>query len=234
MALALFDLDNTLLDGDSDFLWGEYLCSVGAVDATTYRRENARHYRAYVEGSLDIHEFLAFGLRPLAAHRPDELLRWRAAFMRESILPIIPAAARELVAGHRARGDLPVIVTATNRFVTEPISAELGVEHLLATEPEQLDGHYTGGVSGTPCFREGKVIRVEAFIAAHGGSLDDATFYTDSHNDLPLLERVGRPVAVNADPVLSAIAARRGWPTFSLRTPHGAALHARRLAAAGD
>lgn len=223
MTLALFDLDHTLLDGDSDYLWGEYLCDRGVVDRARYRAENARFYREYREGRLDIHEFLNFGLRPLAENDPETLRHWRAAFVREQILPIIPAAARELLDRHRAQGHTLLVITATNRFVTEPIATELGVEHLLATEPEMEGGRYTGRVTGIPCFRDGKVARLHEWLARHGGTLGDSWFYSDSHNDLPLLERVTHPVAVNPDPVLTAIASDRRWSTLALTAgPAGA------------
>lgn len=212
MALALFDLDHTLLAGDSDYLWGEFLCDLGVVDRETYRRENARYYRDYQAGRLDIHEFLRFGLAPLAAHAPDDLFAWRRRFITERIEPIVAPAGLDALAGHRQQGDRPVIITATNAFVTAPIAELLGVADLLATEPEIVNGRYTGNVSGIPCFREGKVKRLEAWLATHEASLADSWFYSDSHNDLPLLEAVTHPVAVNPDPVLKQAAERLNWP----------------------
>ena len=185
-----------------------------------YEAQNAAFFEQYKAGTLDIHEYLGFALRPLAAHTSAELARWHGAFMRERILPMITPRARALVARHRAAGELCAVVTATNSFVTAPIAREFGVPHLLATEPEAVDGRYTGRVAGVPCFREGKIERVEAWLRALGQRLDtleDSTFYSDSHNDLPLLERVRRPVAVDPDPQLAAEAARRGWPVISLR-----------------
>lgn len=221
MPIALFDLDHTLLDGDSDYLWGEFLCDRGVVDRDWYRAENARYYRAYREGRLDIHEFLNFGLDPLTRHPLETLHRWREDFVRDCILPIIPADARALLDRHRQQGHRLAIVTATNRFVTAPIAAELGVANLLATEPEFRDGRYTGRVKGTPCFREGKIRHVEAWLAGQNADWADSWFYSDSHNDLPLLERVRYPVAVNPDPQLAGIARERGWPVKSLRAPGG-------------
>jgi HAD superfamily hydrolase (TIGR01490 family) len=215
--LALFDLDNTLLNGDSDYLWGRFLARKGVVDGAWYERENQRFYDEYKAGRLDIHEFLRFSLAPLAAHEPATLRHWHAEFMEEMILPIITDRARHLLAEHRAAGRRLVIITATNRFVTAPIAAELGVADLLATEPGQRDGRYTGEVAGTPCFQQGKVTRLNAWLAEAGLDLAGSWFYSDSHNDLPLLEQVDHPVAVDPDPTLAQIAGARGWPVISLR-----------------
>jgi HAD superfamily hydrolase (TIGR01490 family) len=217
MPLAIFDLDNTLLDGDSDYLWGVFLADNGIVDRNHYERENERFYREYKEGRLDIQEFLRFSLAPLARHSPDELGRLRDRFLEEKIRPIILPEARALVQRHRDAGDHPLIITATNRFVTAPIAAELGIADLIATEAAMCDGRYTGESDGVPSFREGKVIRLEQWLTAHGCNLAGSTFYSDSHNDIPLLERVDRPVAVDPDPQLAAIARERGWPVMSLR-----------------
>ncbi|QKT04416.1 HAD-IB family hydrolase [Ectothiorhodospiraceae bacterium 2226] len=222
MALAIFDLDNTLLAGDSDYLWGRFLVARGLVDGEHYERENQRFYDAYKAGTLDIHEFLRFSLAPLAAHDPAALHGWHAEFMAEHIRPIIAPGTRALLQRHREAGDELLIITATNRFVTEPIARELGITHLLATDPECREGRYTGAVSGTPCFREGKVQRLQAWLAQHGRALDGAWFYSDSHNDLPLLEAVAHPVAVDPDPVLAREARERGWPIISLREPEHA------------
>ena len=220
MRLALFDLDNTLLAGDSDYEWGQFLIDHGVLAREEYEAQNARFFEQYKSGTLDIHEYLGFALGPLAAHSPEALTRWHAQFMRERVLPMITPRARELVASHVGAGELCAVVTATNSFVTAPIARELGVAHLLATEPEMAGGRFTGRVAGTPCFREGKIRRVDEWLAGLGRRLEDyaaSTFYSDSHNDLPLLERVGRPIAVDPDPQLAAEAARRGWPVISLR-----------------
>ncbi|MCP1728472.1 HAD superfamily hydrolase (TIGR01490 family) [Natronospira proteinivora] len=216
MKLALFDLDNTLLDGDSDYLWGEFLIARGLVDGDWYRRENDRFYERYKTGDLDIREFLRFALQPLAEHPRDLLESWRNDFLEEQIMPRIGADALKLVDHHREQGETPLIITATNRFVTEPIAQLFGINHLLATEPEVQAGQFTGEVSGTPCFQDGKLIRLRDWLNGQTESLAEACFYSDSHNDLPLLEAVGHPVAVNPDPALAAIARERAWPVMRL------------------
>jgi HAD superfamily hydrolase (TIGR01490 family) len=220
VTLGLFDLDNTLLSGDSDYEWGQFLVDRGVLAREEYEAQNAAFFEQYKVGTLDIHEYLGFALRPLAAHTPQDLARWHGEFMRERILPMIAPGARALVRRHLEAGELCAIVTATNSFVTAPIAREFGVPHLIATEPESRDGRFTGRVAGTPCFREGKIRRLDEWLAAMGRRLEDfpdSSFYSDSHNDLPLLERVRRPVAVDPDPQLAAEAARRGWPVISLR-----------------
>jgi HAD superfamily hydrolase (TIGR01490 family) len=220
MNLALFDLDNTLLAGDSDYEWGQFLVDRGVVVREAYEAQNAAFYEQYKAGTLDIHEFLGFALRPLANHGADELERWHAQFMAERIRPMIGAPARALVDRHLAAGDLCAIVTATNSFVTSPIAREFGIAHLVATEPERIAGRYTGRVAGTPCFREGKIERVGGWLGGLGRRLEDfpvSSFYSDSLNDLPLLERVTRPVAVDPDESLGTAARARGWPVISLR-----------------
>jgi len=223
MALALFDLDNTLLSGDSDYLWGVFLTEIGAVDADLYQRENDRFYQEYREGRLDIFEFLEFSLRPLTQHEPARLLAWREQFLRDKIDPIISPEARALVEQHRAAGDTLLIITATNAFVTAPIAARFGVPNLIATEPEQIEGRYTGRVAGVPSYRDGKVTRLQQWLSGRHERMDQAWFYSDSHNDLPLLEQVGQPVAVNPDPVLQQTARERGWRVLHLGRPGDAA-----------
>jgi HAD superfamily hydrolase (TIGR01490 family) len=190
------------------------------LDRADYEAQNAAFYEQYKAGTLDIHEFLGFALRPLAEHTPGDLARWHAEFMAARIRPAMGPASRALVRRHLDAGDLCAVVTATNSFVTGPIAREFGVPHLVATEPEQAAGRFTGRVSGTPCFREGKIARVDAWLAGQGHTLKDfpqSSFYSDSHNDLPLLERVTHPVAVDPDPKLAAVARARGWPAVSLR-----------------
>lgn len=222
MRLALFDLDNTLLAGDSDYEWGQFLIDHGVLDRDAYEAQNRAYYEQYVAGTLDIHEYLGFALRPLADHTAEQLDRWHGEFMRLRIRPMITPAARSLVKRHADRGDLCAIVTATNSFITAPIAREFGVPNLVATVPESRDGRFTGRVLGTPCFREGKIERVDQWLRGVGKRLTDfaeSSFYSDSHNDLPLLERVTRPVAVDPDEALAAEARRRGWAKLSLRSP---------------
>lgn len=219
MALAIFDLDNTLLAGDSDYLWGQFLAQTGAVDRDLYERENRRFFHEYEVGTLDIMEFLRFSLRPLAQHSPEQLQRWRDRFLQQKIDPIILPSATRLVEQHRQAGDTLMIITATNAFVTAPIARRLGIEHLIATDPEMIDGRYTGEVAGIPTFQEGKVTRLRQWLQEHGETLQDSSFYSDSHNDIPLLEQVQKPVAVDPDDKLQAHARSRGWPIISLRQP---------------
>jgi len=217
LKLAIFDLDNTLLAGDSDHLWGEFLVEQGAVDGQHYKRENDRFYQEYRDGTLDIYEFLRFSLRPLADNSLSQLHVWHAQYMREKIEPIMLPAAAALLEQHRRDGACLLIITATNHFVTAPIAQRLGVDDLLATEPELKDGAYTGEVINPPCFREGKVERLTQWLRAQGKDLAESWFYSDSHNDLPLLELVTHPVAVDPDDTLRQHAEMRGWPVMSLR-----------------
>ena len=218
MELAIFDLDNTLIAGDSDYLWGRFLAREGVVDPDRYERENQRFYDQYRAGTLDIFEFLRFSLEPLARLPRATLEALRERFLREAIEPNLLPRAQALVESHRAAGRLPVVITATNRFVTEPIVRRYGIDVLLATEPAVDEaGRFTGEVAGTPCFQEGKVARLEAWLAEKGLDLAGSWFYSDSHNDLPLLERVENPVAVDPDTRLRALAEARGWPVISLR-----------------
>ena len=217
MKLALFDLDNTLLAGDSDFEWAQFLIEQGVLDREVYEARNQAFYDQYKAGTLDIREFLDFQLKPLARHPRKELDAWHREFMARKILPIVRDSARALVERHR--DDLRVVITATNSFVTAPIAREFGIENLIATEPEERDGEFTGKVSGVPCFREGKVECLEAWLAGEGHTLagfEASWFYSDSLNDLPLLDRVTHPVAVDPDETLRAHAERHGWPVMTL------------------
>jgi HAD superfamily hydrolase (TIGR01490 family) len=218
MKLVLFDLDNTLLAGDSDYEWGQFLIDTGVLDRGDYEARNKGFYDQYKAGTLDIMEFLSFALAPLASHPRATLDAWHAGFMQQRILPMIGAPARALVTRHAA--DLCAVVTATNSFVTAPIAREFGIPHLLATEPETNgSGAFTGRVAGIPCFREGKVSRVQAWLAGLGRTVEDFDeqwFYSDSANDLPLLERVSHPVAVDPDDRLRAVATQRGWTILGL------------------
>ncbi len=217
MTLAIFDLDNTLLSGDSDYLWGEFLCERNIVDSVRYREQNRRFFEAYESGTLDIMAFLEFSLAPLSRNDPKILARWHAEFMAEKIEPLITDKARRLVEQHREKGDTLLIVTATNSFVTRPIATRFGIDHLIATEPEIVAGRYTGHVAGEPSFREGKVTRLRQWLDEHDETLAGSTFYSDSHNDLPLLELVDSPVAVDPDETLRTAAEARDWPIISLR-----------------
>jgi HAD superfamily hydrolase (TIGR01490 family) len=215
--LALFDLDNTLLAGDSDFEWAQFLIEQGVLDREVYEARNEEFFAQYKAGTLDIYEFLDFQLKPLSRHPRAVLETWHREFMTRKILPIVRDSARELVERHR--GDLRAIITATNSFVTGPIAAAFGVEHLIATEPEERDGEFTGQVTDIPCFREGKVQRLETWLETQGRSLDSfeqSWFYSDSLNDLPLLAKVTHPVAVDPDDTLRAHAQAHGWPVMSL------------------
>ncbi|MGE5027858.1 MAG: HAD family hydrolase [Betaproteobacteria bacterium] len=220
MKLVLFDLDNTLLSGDSDFEWAQFLIERGVLDREVYEARNQSFYDQYKAGTLDIHEFLDFQLKPLSRHPRTQLNVWHDQFMREKILPIINPKARDLVGRSLREADLVAIITATNSFVTAPIAREFGVDHLIATDPEQNGGEFTGKVAGTPCFREGKIARLDAWLGQRGVRWEDVQeswFYSDSLNDLPLLARVGNPVAVDPDPTLRAHAGKNGWPVISLR-----------------
>lgn len=221
MKLALFDLDNTLLSGDSDFEWAQFLMSRGVLDRELHEATNVGFYQQYSAGTLDINAFLDFQLAPLARHSRAELDAWHAEYMAERIRPMIGAKARQLVQRHADEGALLAVVTATNSFVTGPICREFGIPHLIATIPEEKDGRFTGRVAGTPSFKEGKVARVDAWLKAMGHDLDSfacSHFYSDSHNDLPLLRAVTHPVAVDPDETLRRHAADAGWPIISLRS----------------
>jgi HAD superfamily hydrolase (TIGR01490 family) len=220
LQLVLFDLDNTLLAGDSDFEWGRFLINLGVLDEELHLARNAQFYEDYKQGTLDIHAFLEFQLKPLSTHPRAQLDAWHAKFMQQVIRPIITPQSRALVEKHRANGDLMVVITATNSFVTAPIARELGILHLIGTIPEEVNGEFTGRVSGVPSFKEGKVTRLLQWLESRGETLQsfDATwFYSDSHNDLPLMKLVDHPVAVDADPVLTEYAKANGWPRISLR-----------------
>lgn len=220
MNLVLFDLDNTLLAGDSDFQWAQFLIEQRVLDREVYEARNIEFYEQYKAGTLDIHEFLDFQLKPLSRHSRSQLDAWHQEFMQQKILPLITRQARELVKRHMLGNNLCVIITATNRFVTGPIAQALGVSHLIATEPAQINGEFTGQVSGLPCFREGKIARLESWLDEHNltwMSFLESWFYSDSLNDLPLLNKVTHPVAVDPDATLKAHAEENEWPIISLR-----------------
>jgi len=216
--LALFDLDNTLLSGDSDFEWAQFLIGKDVLDREVYEARNLEFFEAYKAGTLDIHAFLDFQLKPLARHPRAQLDEWHEEFMEKHILPIISQKARDLVGSHE--NDARAVVTATNSFVTWPIAREFGIEQLIATEPEQVDGEFSGRVHGIPAFREGKVERLREWLTAHSlewDLLEETWFYSDSLNDLPLLSIVSHPVAVDPDETLKEHALEQGWQVISLR-----------------
>ncbi|MDD5276153.1 MAG: HAD-IB family hydrolase [Methylovulum sp.] len=217
MSLAIFDLDNTLIGDDSDYLWGQFLVDQGVVDKDQYERANEKFYDDYKQGTLDIVEFLRFSLRPLAEHPPEQLYLWREHFIRDIITPLLLKPAQQLIDKHRAQGDTLLVITATNRFVTEPIVQLYGITNLLATTPEFTDGKYTGGFIDIPCFQDGKVKLLEAWLKNSTESLQGSWFYSDSHNDLPLLNLVDHPVAVDPDEKLALFAKEANWPIISLR-----------------
>lgn len=212
MALALFDLDHTLLCGDSDHSWGEFLAERAIVDPRRYAERSHFYFTEYLAGRLDIDEFLAFQLAPLAGEPFEAFVPIRDEYIEQRVRPLITPAAAEMVAHHRNCGDTLVIVTATNDFITRPIADLFGIEHLICTELELVDGVFTGRIVGKPCFREGKIDKLRDWMANSGDDLRGSWFYSDSHNDLPLLEQVQHPVAVNPDPILEREATRRNWP----------------------
>jgi HAD superfamily hydrolase (TIGR01490 family) len=218
--LALFDLDHTLLSGDCDEAWVEFLIERDVLDRQTFERENRRIVDRYRRGEVGVLEFTEFYVSTLAPHALPQLETWRSEYLQHKIMPMISIAARELVDKHLSSGDLTVLTTAASRFLTDPIARELGFENLIATEPQMHDGRFTGRVAGTPNMREGKIARLEAWLAERGDELArfrQSWFYSDSRNDIPLLSLVTHPVAVNADPTLAALASERGWPTLRIR-----------------
>lgn len=217
MALAIFDLDNTLLGGDSDYLWGRFLAENHIVDPEVYHDTNLAFYHDYQAGRLDINAFLEFVFTPLKENTMTDLLAWRDAYLQQKIMPIMLPKAQALVEQHRQQGDTLLIITATNSFLTAPIAEKLGIDNLIATDPEMLDERFTGKVAGIPSFQHGKVSRLQDWLTQHQQTLAGSIFYSDSHNDLPLLEKVETPVAVDPDDTLRQVAEQRGWKILSLR-----------------
>ncbi len=217
MDLAIFDLDNTLLGGDSDYLWGQFLVEKNYVNAELYTQENQRFYDEYQAGKLDIYEFLQFSLRPLSEHSMAELSMLHKEFMATKIKSIWLTKAEKLLAHHRNNNDFLLLITATNHFVTAPIAKKLAVDEIIATMPEQKNNRYTGNVTGIPCFQEGKVKRLKQWLQNNNYSLENSHFYSDSINDLPLLQQVSHPVAVDPDEMLKNYATEHNWPVISLR-----------------
>ncbi len=217
MALALFDLDNTLLAGDSDFEWGQYLVSIGIVDAKIYEAANLKFYQQYKDGTLDIHEFLRFAFTPLKEHSRQQLNEWHTTFFKQRIKPLMLEQGQRRIDWHKKRGDIPLVITATNSFVTRPITEAFGVEHLIATEAATKNDEFTGELLGTPCFQAGKVSRLKEWMESNGHTLEGSWFYSDSHNDLPLLEQVAHPIAIDPDQTLKDAAEQRNWRIMSFR-----------------
>ena len=220
MQLALFDLDNTLLAGDSDFQWGQFLIEEGLLERETHEAKNLQFYEDYKAGNLDIYAFVEFQFKPLMERSRAELDTLHERYMERKVLPMMTEKAKALVEQHRANGDLMLIITATNTFVTNPIARAFGIDHLIGTIPEEVNGEFTGKVTGTPSFQQGKVTRLNEWLAERGQTLADfetTWFYSDSHNDLPLMKLVNKPIAVDPDPTLKAYAEANNWPVVSLR-----------------
>jgi HAD superfamily hydrolase (TIGR01490 family) len=216
MTLAIFDLDHTLINGDSDHLWGEYMVENGIVDKQAYRQRNDVFYQDYQRGTLDNDEYLAFALEPLTHYSIDKVHAWRADYVEKWIRPLIAPGTTRLLDEHRQRNHHLMIISATNLFVSEPIAHMLGVTTILATEPEIIANRYSGRYLGTPTYQQGKVAVLKEWIASNNQDLVGAYFYSDSLNDLALLEQVDNPVTVNPDDDLKAIAEARAWKIIDL------------------
>ena len=220
MNLARFDLDNTILAGDSDYNWSRFLIQEGYLDGAIHAEKNEKFYADYKAGTLDIYAFVEFQFKPLARNPRAVLNQLLKKYVEEVIKPMITEKARALVKRHQDEGDLIIVITATNSFITKPIAELFGIENLIGTDPEEKEGEFTGKVSGLPSFKEGKVTRLEAWLKGKNLSLasfEKSYFYSDSHNDLPLMQKVTHPVAVDSDDVLSEYAQSKGWPQISLR-----------------
>lgn len=217
MKLAIFDLDNTLIGGDSDCLWGEFLSEQGYIDSDAYQKGHEIFYEQYTQGIMDIYEFLEFQLKVLADNDKQKLEEWRKTYIEEKIKPLMLPKAIELIEKHRQKGHELLIITATNKFITEPIANEFKIDNLIACEPELIDGQYTGKVTGTPSYAKGKVTRLNDWLKEVGQTFEESWFYSDSHNDIPLLKEVDHAIAVDADETLIAEANKQNWPVISLR-----------------
>jgi len=218
MPLAIFDLDNTLIGGDSDYLWGEFLCDEGIItDRESFQKMNDYFYHQYEIGELDIYAWAEFSFKVLSEHSFDKLNQLRKDFMETKIRPIFLEKAQNCIDNHKKNGDSVLVITASNTFVTQPIVEMYGIEHLLATEPEFVSGRFTGKVSGIPCFQSGKIDNLMPWLEKNNENLIGSYFYSDSHNDLPLLELVDNPVAINGDPILMAAANENGWTNLDWR-----------------
>jgi len=217
MPLAIFDMDNTLISGDSDYLWGEFLCEIGAVDVETHREKNEHYFQQYNLGTLDIHEYSEFAIEPLSRFSMDELALMHEQFITEKIKPIILDKAQQLIDKHKSQGDTVLVITATSRFVTEAIANLYGIEDILAIEAEIVGGRYTGKIVGIPTYGSGKVENLMLWLTEFNETLEGSSFYSDSHNDIPLLDVVDNPVAVNPNDALRVYAEGRDWPILDLR-----------------
>jgi HAD superfamily hydrolase (TIGR01490 family) len=219
MKLAIFDLDNTLLNGDSDVAWGEYIIELGMCDRETYHQAHTKFYQDYLEGCLDIRAFQRFQLQVLTEHPLETLLQWRQDFIEKKITPLLLPKAQALIEEHRQNNTHLLIITATNRFITQPIAEKLSIQDLIATEPEIINGCYTGDIIDEPSYAQGKVLRLERWLKERNWTFEniETWFYSDSHNDLPLLRKVTHPVVVDADSTLLAEAERHAWSIISLR-----------------
>lgn len=218
--LALFDLDNTLLEGDSDHAWGEFLIGKNLVDETSHREKNDYFYEQYKQGALDIHGYVAFTLEPILHLSKEQRDSLHKEFMQNSVKPIVLEKGLELVKKHKAAGDFCIIITATNEFITTPIAKLFNVDLLFSTALQSVDGKYNGQIEGTPCYQSGKVDILQTWLNSenNGYKLNDAVFYSDSINDLPLLLKVATPVAVDPDKKLHEKAESEGWTILTLRS----------------
>ena len=217
MRLAIFDIDNTLIAGDSDLLWGEFLCERNYVDSNVYKAEHEKYYKDYLSGQLDINNFLKFQLKVLGENDLNLLKKWRKDFFEEKIRPVILPKAHQLIDKHRNQNHDLLIITATNRFIVEPIASEFKIENIIACEPEIYNEQFTGKFTGTPSYAEGKVERFNDWLKTIGRRLEESWFYSDSHNDIPLMKEVNHPVAVDPDEFLKDEAEKMNWPIISLR-----------------
>jgi HAD superfamily hydrolase (TIGR01490 family) len=217
MALTIFDLDETLIAGDSDHAWGEFISKLGLVDAYQYRQQNNLFYQQYLNGTLDVDAYLTFSCEPLSRIKLATLKQLHQQFMQEVISPLMLPKAIALIERHKTQGDELLIITATLDFITEPIAEALGITNILAPQAELLDGSYTGNIIGIPSYADGKVTRLRQWLKTRSISLTGSTFYSDSHNDLPLLSLVDHPIAVDPDAKLEAIAKSKSWQIISLR-----------------
>jgi HAD superfamily hydrolase (TIGR01490 family) len=217
--LAIFDLDNTLIAGDSDETWGQFLVELGVRDAETFGEANKAFYQDYLAGTLDIIAFQEFQLKILTEYPLDTVLAWQTQFMVEKIKPLYLDEATRVIQQHKTAGDELLIITATNNFITRPIATALGINALIATEAEMIDGAYTGKISGIPSYAQGKVTRLNQWLAKKETTLEqlETWFYSDSHNDIPLLEKVTHAYAVDADDKLKAHAHKQDWNICSFR-----------------